>query len=107
MKWSLGAQGSLEWPWGSPDRLQGSPEGAQGFPGEVPRAAQGIPRELGFPEGRDSLAGWMAGLVGLARWKARWAAKNLFGVLCWGNIYIYIYIYIYSPNKDGSQGRGS
>ena len=62
MKWSLGAQGSLEWPWGSPDRLQGSPEGAQGFPGEVPRAAQGIPIELGFPEARDPLAGWMAGL---------------------------------------------
>ena len=60
MKWSLGAQGSLEWPWGSPDRLQGSPEGAQGFPGEVPRAAQGIPIELGFREGEGSF-GWLDG----------------------------------------------
>ena len=59
MKWSLGAQGSLEWPWGSPGRPQGSPEGAQGFPGEAPRAAQGIPTELGFPEARDPLAAWM------------------------------------------------
>ena len=47
---------------GFPREAPGIPRGAQGFPGEVPRAAQGIPIELGFPEARDPLAGWMAGL---------------------------------------------
>ena len=57
--WHLGF---LEWSWGVPRETPGIPRGAQGFPGEVPRAAQGIPIELGFPEARDPLAGWMAGL---------------------------------------------
>ena len=57
--WDLGF---LEWPWGSPERLQGSPGGGQGFPNEVPKGAQGIPREVGFPEARDPLAAWMGWL---------------------------------------------
>ena len=38
------------------------PRGVQGFPNEVPRDAQGIPRELGLPEARDPLAAWMGWL---------------------------------------------
>ena len=40
----------------------GIPREAQRFPREVPGGAQGIPRELGFPEARDPLAAWMVWL---------------------------------------------
>ena len=40
----------------------GIPREAQRFPREVPGGAQGIPRELGFPEARDRLAAWMGWL---------------------------------------------
>ena len=110
--WDEGLPGVL---LGIPREAPGIPTGAQGFPNEVPKGAQGIPREVGLlqgsperprgslmrspkvpkgsPERWDSqrigipwLPGW-AGLVGLARWKARWATKNLFGVSCWDNIF--------------------
>ena len=60
--WDLGF---LEWPWGSPERPQGSPVGGQGFPNEFPSGAQGIPREVRFPEARDPLAAWMGWLCWL------------------------------------------
>ena len=72
----------LEWSWGIPREASAMPRGAQGSL-EVPK---------GSPESWDSqrlgipwLPGW-AGLVGLAQWKARWAAKNLFGVSRWDNM---------------------
>ena len=56
-----GAKGSLECSWGSPERLQGSPEGPRGSL-EVSGGARGTPRELRFPEARDPLAAWMGWL---------------------------------------------
>ena len=54
--------GFLEWSWGIPREASAMPRGVQGFLDEVPKGAQGIPRELGFPEARDPLAAWMGWL---------------------------------------------
>ena len=49
MKWSLAVSFSRV-VLGIPSQAPGMPRGAERFPGEVPRAAQGIPREVGFPD---------------------------------------------------------
>ena len=47
---------------GIPREAPGITRVAQGLPNEVPRGAQGIPREVGFREARDPLAAWMGWL---------------------------------------------
>ena len=62
-----------------PNQLLVEPQRGPGFPRELPRGAQGIPRKVRLSEVRGPLGGWMKWLGWLVSMEGPIGYQNLFG----------------------------